>query len=131
MTHGLGDGTAIAVYGSRFEADVARACLDDHGLEAIVLCDPAATVAPNLVTDPGFRLVVRQDDVDDARAVLGLDQPRDVEAERLDAHFFWQPMHQRPRWHRALALLLVLSLPLAWAGMGAALALRVLVAAFP
>jgi hypothetical protein len=128
---GSGGGTAIAEYGSRFEADVARACLADHGLDSAVLCDPAADVAPNLVTDPGFRLLVHADDVEEARAALGLDRPRDLEAERLDAHFFWLPMRQRPRWHRVLALLALLALPVSWLAMGVMLLVRVLVAAFP
>jgi hypothetical protein len=94
----------VAEYGTRFEADVAVACLTDHGIEALVRADPAHSVAPHLVTMPGFRVEVHRDDIEMARAALGLDVPRDVEAERLDREFFHIPFEHRPRWIRWLAV---------------------------
>jgi hypothetical protein len=94
----------VAEYGTRFEADVAQACLTDQGIESVVRADPAHAVAPHLVTMRGFRLEVHRDDVDMARTALGLDSPPDPEAERLDREFFHVPFAQRPRWIRWLAV---------------------------
>ena len=76
----------------------------DHGIESRVQADPAHAVAPHLVTMRGFRLEVHRDDVELARTALGLDEPRDFEAERLDREFFYVPFAQRPRWIRWLAV---------------------------
>jgi hypothetical protein len=94
----------VAEYGTRFEADVAVACLTDHGIEAVLRADPAHAIAPHLVTMRGFRVEVHRDDVDLARSALGLDAPRDAEAERLDREFFHVPFADRPRWIRWLAV---------------------------
>jgi hypothetical protein len=96
--------SVVAEYGTRFEADVAVACLTDHGIESRVRSDPAHAIAPHLVTMRGFRLEVHRDDVDLARCALGLDIPADLEAERLDREFFHVPFTQRPRWIRWLAV---------------------------
>jgi hypothetical protein len=93
----------VAEYGTRFEADVAIACLTDHGIESRMRADPAHSVAPHLVTMRGFRVEVHRDDVDLARSALGLDAP-DPEAERLDREFFFVPFAHRPRWIRWLAV---------------------------
>jgi hypothetical protein len=100
----------VAEYGTRFEADVAAACLADHGIESIVRADPAHSVAPHLVTLPGFRVEVHDDDVELARSALGLDIPRDVEAEQLDRDYFHVPFAQRPRWIRWLAVTGILAI---------------------
>jgi hypothetical protein len=94
----------VAEYGTRFEADVAIACLVDHGIEAILRADPAHSIAPHLVTMPGFRVEVHRDDAAMARTALGLDTPRDIEAERLDREFYRVPFAHRPRWVRWLTV---------------------------
>jgi hypothetical protein len=99
----------VAEYVTRFEADVSVACLADQGIEALVRADPAHAVAPNLVTMPGFRVEVHRDDFELARAALGLDQPRDLEAERLDREFFHISFSERPRWVRWLAVMGIVS----------------------
>ena len=96
--------SVVAEYGTRFEADVAMACLTDHGIESRVRSDPAHSIAPHLVTLRGFRLEVHNDDVDLARTALGLDEPDDPEATRLDLEYFHVPFAQRPRWVRWLAV---------------------------
>jgi hypothetical protein len=94
----------VAEYGTRFEADVAAACLADHGIDCHVRADPAHHVAPHLVTMPGFRLEVLPDDADDARRALDLDRPPDLEAAELDRAYFRVPFKCRPRWIRLLAI---------------------------
>lgn len=61
---------AIAEGASRFEADAAVARLAANGIEAMVLADPAAGIAPHLVTDRRFPVVVRIAIADDAQQVL-------------------------------------------------------------
>ena len=123
MTGSPTPGAVVAEYGTRFEADVAVACLMDHGIESLVRADPAHSIAPHLVTMPGFRLEVHCDDVDLARSALGLDTPVDTEAERLDREFFHVAFAQRPRWIRWLALALLIPT----AGLGAVCALLLVV----
>jgi hypothetical protein len=94
----------VAEYGNRFEADVAAACLHDHGIACFVRFDPAHSVAPHLVTMPGFRLVTPVSSADDARVALGLDAPPDLEAEMLDRAFYRVPFRWRPRWVRWLGI---------------------------
>jgi hypothetical protein len=96
--------TVIAEYGTRFEADVAIACLSDHGIESRVRSDPAYSVAPHLVSDPGFRVEVYTANLDEALVALGLDTPPDPVAEQLDRDYFFVGFGQRPRWIRVLAL---------------------------
>jgi hypothetical protein len=103
VSHSSSPAEVVAEYGSRFEADVAIACLTDHGIESIVRADPAHSVAPHLVTMRGFRVEVHADDLEMARSALGLDDP-DPEADRLDREFFFIPFAQRPRWIRWLAV---------------------------
>jgi hypothetical protein len=94
----------VAEYGNRFEADVAAACLHDHGIACFVRADPAHSVAPHLVTMPGFLLVTPASSAEDARAALGLDAPPDLEAEMLDRDFYRVPFGRRPRWVRWLGI---------------------------
>lgn len=100
----------VAEYGTRFEADVASALLTDQGIPSMVRADPAHAVAPHLVTDRLFRVEVLVDDLDAARGALGLDVPRDVEAEQLDAQFFRIPFEHRPRWVRWLTVLVIVAI---------------------
>ena len=94
----------VAEYGSRFEADVAVACLNDNGIEGILRADPAHAIAPHLVTMPGFRVAVHRDDVDMALVALGVDESRDPQADELDRDYLRVPFAQRPRWLRWLAI---------------------------
>ena len=129
---GRHDGTvAVAEYGNRFEADVASALLSDHGIPNMVRADPAHAVAPHLMTDRSFRVEVLLDDVDAAREALGLDVPRDVEAEQLDAAYFRTPFAQRPRWVRWLTVLVIVSLAAPAAITAAVLLVSILSAAAP
>ena len=85
-------------FNSKFDADLAVAMLADSGFEAIVMADPAHSIAPHLVTDHGFKVVVRQEVVEDARVVL--EQTNDAEVEALDAAFFHRRLSDRPLWVR-------------------------------
>lgn len=92
--------SAVAEYGTRFDADVARARLDEAGLESVVIGDPAHSVAPHLVTERGFWLVVRDEVADHARRVLTGDLPPDPQAAELDAAFYQRRFVDRPAWVR-------------------------------
>ena len=92
--------SVVAEYGTRFDADVGRARLDEAGLESVVIGDPAHAVAPHLVTEHGFWLVVRDEVADHARQVLTGDLPPDPEAAALDAAFYQRRFRDRPPWIR-------------------------------
>ena len=61
---------SIAEYPTRFGADTAVAKLTAAGIDAAVLADPAAGVAPHLVTSRSFSVLVRVAVADDANLVL-------------------------------------------------------------
>lgn len=90
----------VAEYGNRFDADVGHARLTEAGLESVILGDPAHSVAPHLVTERGFQLVVRNEIADHARSVLTDDLPADTEAAALDAAFYQRRFADRPAWIR-------------------------------
>jgi hypothetical protein len=98
--HPLPGRSVVAEYGSRFDADVGHARLAEAGLESVVIGDPAHAVAPHHVTEPGFRLVVRDEIADHARSVLTDDLPPDPEAAALDAAFHHRRFADRPAWIR-------------------------------
>ncbi|MEZ5165274.1 MAG: hypothetical protein R2695_01835 [Acidimicrobiales bacterium] len=109
----------IAEYGDRFAADLAVAVLGDAGLDASVLADPAHSVAPHLVTEPGFRLVVPEDVAEHARSVLDDACRPDAEADDLDVGYYLHRFSDRPRWIRwaTLSLLAAIVVPVAMAIM--------------
>lgn len=59
-----------AFFGSRPEAELARALLDDAGIPATVESDDAGGMYPSMANVGGVRLLVREEDLEDARAVL-------------------------------------------------------------
>lgn len=98
VAHPLPGRATVAEYGSKFDADLAVAVLEDHGIEARVLSDPAATVAPHLMTDRVFRVVVRTEVLEVATEII--ESTRDDEAEQLDAVFHHRSFRDRPVWVR-------------------------------
>ena len=90
----------VGEYNSKFDADLAVAMLSDAGLEGAVMADPAHSVAPHLVTDPGFRVVVREEVAEDARELLGHDAEPDEEIQAMEAAYFYRRFADRPRWFR-------------------------------
>lgn len=92
--------SVVAEYGSRFDADIGHARLAEAGLESVVIGDPAHSVAPHLVTEPMFHLVVLDEMIDHARSILTDDLPPDDEAEELDAAFYQRRFADRPPWVR-------------------------------
>jgi hypothetical protein len=93
----------IEEYGSKFDADVAVAKLSGHGIVAATWSDPAATIAPHLMTDRVFRVVVHTDAAEDAHAVLGSD-PISTD---LDSQFYLHGFAQRPAWIRRTTLVVL------------------------
>src|SRR5690349_16326071 len=62
---------AIAEFGSKVQADVARGELAANGFDAVLSYDPAMnSVATFLASDRTFELLVREEDVEAAVAVL-------------------------------------------------------------
>jgi hypothetical protein len=92
--------SVVAEFGSRFDADLAKARLANAGLDSTVLGDPAHSVAPHHVTDRTFQLVVRNEIADHARSVLTDDLPEDSEGDALDAAFHQRRFADRPSWVR-------------------------------
>ena len=99
------DTKIIAEYGDRFDADVAVAKLSGHGIIASTRSDPAASIAPHLVTDRVFRVVVHADAAEDALELLGSDPT----AEHLDAQFYVRGFAHRPAWVRSITVVLLIA----------------------
>lgn len=119
----------ISEYGSKFAADVAVARLAEYGIECSVFGDPAHSVAPHHVTQPGFVLLVLDDEVQDALEVLNL--PADHEADALDQNLYQRRFDQRPAWVRGFTYLLLLAAPVPWLIMAIVLIVMGLQALFP
>jgi hypothetical protein len=90
----------VGRFGSRAEAQVARAMLSEHGIEATIVVDDVAGLHPELsLATGGLSLEVLPDDAEEARELLA-DVPRE-ERGRASA---------RPRLRRRLVAWLMLAL---------------------
>ena len=103
--------SVVGEFDSRFGADLAVAMLTDAGLEGSVMADPAHSIAPHLVTDPGFWVVVRQEVAEDARTLLGHDTETSEEIKALEAAYFHRRLADRPTWIRVAAWTVFWSVP--------------------
>lgn len=65
---------AVRVYLTRGDAEVARAHLGAEGVDALIIADNEGGLNPGFYAHYGVRLVVRPEDLDDARAILGYDR---------------------------------------------------------
>ena len=61
---------AIAVFTNEVEAEVARSLLDSRGIPAAVMSDDAGGMIPSLQQTTGVRLMVSEEDADNARDIL-------------------------------------------------------------
>ena len=65
------DLTVVQSFASQPEADLAKSALEAAGIEAIIQADSAGGMRPHIAWgSSGFKVIVRQEDADDARAVL-------------------------------------------------------------
>ena len=65
------DLTVVHSFASQPEADLAKSALEAAGIEAIIQADSAGGMRPHIAwSSSGFKVIVRQEDADDARAVL-------------------------------------------------------------
>ena len=99
----------IAEFGTRFDADLAKARLGQAGIESVVMGDPAYAIAPHHVTERVFRIVVRDEIADHARRILTGGVPADAEADALDAAFHQCRFADRPTWIRWATITLVIT----------------------
>lgn len=109
--------STIRVFGTKFEADTAKALLANHDIGSKVEADPAAqSVTPNLVTEPGFNLMVIDGEVEEALEVLG---PLSPELDELEAAYYHRRFVDRPTWVKVatFALLLAVVVPIGWQGI--------------
>ncbi|NNE73365.1 MAG: hypothetical protein HKN26_06865 [Acidimicrobiales bacterium] len=120
----------VAEYESRFAADVASARLHQHGIDNAVLGDPAYSVAPHHVTEPGFRVLVHQQAIDRARDALELALVEPTVTE-LDQQFYRRRFEDRPRWVRVMTWMLLLAIPIPIAISAALLGLFLVGRLFP
>ena len=111
MTRELRGMAVVGEYSSRFAADLAAARLAEARIDAAVIGDPAAAIAPHHVTRPGFRLLVRREAEDLARSALGGPAGPDPEADELDGWFYQRRFGDRPAWVRAATWALILAIP--------------------
>jgi proteasome lid subunit RPN8/RPN11 len=68
------DPPAVRVYLTRGDAEVARAHLSAEGIDALVIADNEGGLNPGFYAHYGVRVVVRPEDLVEARAVLGYDR---------------------------------------------------------
>ena len=71
----MGDSQLVVVhaFGSRPEADVAVSALDAAGIDAMIQADTGGGMRPHLAwAGVGFRVLVREEDLSDARDILDL-----------------------------------------------------------
>ena len=68
-----GETVAVRTYQNEYEAEIARAVLEAHGIEALVMADNAGGMLPMLQPLFQIRLIVRGSDADAAREIL--DEP--------------------------------------------------------
>jgi hypothetical protein len=65
------DLTVVRSFASQPEADLAKSALEAAGIEAIIQADTAGGMRPHVAwSSSGFKVIVRQEDADDARALL-------------------------------------------------------------
>lgn len=65
----------VQAFGSQGEADLAKSMLDSAGIDAMIQADTAGGMRPHIAwSGLGFRVLVREEDAAEARAVL---KPRD------------------------------------------------------
>ena len=63
----------VRTFGYGPEADLAKCALESAGIEAMIQADAAGGMRPHLAwASGGFKVLVREDDVASARAVLEL-----------------------------------------------------------
>lgn len=66
-----GDETVVAAtLTDTFEAEVARAALEDAGIRAVVLSDDAGGMHPQLTSVGGVRILVNSRDLEEAQQIL-------------------------------------------------------------
>lgn len=65
-----GEPVTVRKYMVEHEADLARAVLEAHGIEALILRDNAGGMLPSLQPLFQIRLVVRREDAEEAREIL-------------------------------------------------------------
>ncbi|MDG2028064.1 MAG: hypothetical protein P8J50_13235 [Acidimicrobiales bacterium] len=99
----------IAEFGTKFDADLAKARLAESGLESVVMGDPAHSIAPHHVTERVFQLVMVDEVADHARSILTDDLPADTEADALDEAFHQRRFADRPLWIRRTTVLLIIT----------------------
>ena len=63
----------VANFGSRFESDSAIALLEDNGIEAMAKYGDAGAWMPNLGLLDGYRVMVFDEDLDAAKALIDSD----------------------------------------------------------
>lgn len=68
--HPSGEPVTIRTYQIEYEAEIARAVLEAHGIEALVMADNAGGMLPMLQPHFRIRLVVRGSDAAEAREIL-------------------------------------------------------------
>ena len=120
----------VAEFPSRWEAKVAVARLEQAGIEAAMIGDPAAEVAPHHVTDRMVTVVVHHEAAEDAADVLAGDGV-DEWTERMDAAFHERRFAERPRWIRYSTWALILAIPAPFAIAAAYLVYRLVAGLFP
>lgn len=108
--------STIRVFGTKFEADTAKALLANNDIDSEVYGDPAYSVAPHHVTEPGFDLMVLDGEVDRALEVLG---PVSADVDELEAAYYHRRFADRPTWIKVgtYALILAVIVPVAWLGL--------------
>lgn len=120
----------IAEFPSRWDAQLAVARLRQAGLEAALIGDPAAEVAPHHVTHRVTIVVVRAEVADEASEMLGV-EGHDEWAEHLDSIYHQRRFADRPQWVRWATWILLVAVPGPFVVAGLVLGWRIARSLFP
>jgi hypothetical protein len=120
----------VAEFPNRWEAQVVVARLEQAGIHAAMVGDPADQVAPHHVTERMVMVVVREEALDDAMDVLALDGVDDW-SEQMDATFHQRRFADRPAWIRYATWALILAIPAPFVVVAAYLLYRIVSGLFP
>ncbi len=120
----------VAEFPNRWEAQVVVARLEQAGIEAAMIGDPATEVAPHHVTERVVTVVVRHEAAEDAAEVLSGNGVDDW-TERMDAAYHERRFADRPRWIRYATWALVLAIPAPFVLVAGYLGYRFLSGLFP
>ena len=69
---------ALATFNSHIDAELARSALEAAGIDSMIAADDAGGQRPHMSFSQGVVVMVREEDAEAAREVLGMDRAREA-----------------------------------------------------